>query len=345
MNLTTANIPMKTVGPIKIIGHQVCDLVQVPLATYESPVWPSVARGAKVSMQAGGIFAIALSQQMTRSIILAGKDALIAAAHSQKIQSDEETIKAVIKTTSRFANLKSMHIEQVGPLLYIRISITSGDASGHNMVTKAADAVISYLLEKHEALEYVSLSGNYCTDKKASAVNGILGRGISVVADIKIDRHICASILRTTPEKIVDLNIKKNFIGSSLAGSIRSSNAHFANILLAIYLATGQDAANIIEGSQGITFAEMQEDDLYFSVSLPNIILGAVGSGKDLGFTHDNLTELGCTGEKEAGTHARRLAIITAAAVLCGELSLLAALTNPKELMRSHQLIERKQKG
>jgi hydroxymethylglutaryl-CoA reductase (NADPH) len=111
--------------------------------------------------------------------------------------------------------------------------------------------------------------------------------------------------------------------------------------LLATYLATGQDAANIVEGSQGITIAESREGDLYFSVTLPNVIVGTVGHGKDLGFVEENLRLLGCKESREPGKNARRLAAIIAATVLCGELSLLAALTNQGELMRAHQVFER----
>ena len=126
-----------------------------------------------------------------------------------------------------------------------------------------------------------------------------------------------------------------------IAGGLRSANAHFANMLLGFYLATGQDAANIIEGSQGIVHAEVREGDLYFSCTLPNIIVGSVGNGKGLEFVEENLTKLGCKDSREAGENARRLAAICAATVLCGELSLLAAQTNPGELMEAHLKLER----
>jgi hydroxymethylglutaryl-CoA reductase (NADPH) len=127
-----------------------------------------------------------------------------------------------------------------------------------------------------------------------------------------------------------------------MAGGLRSANAHFANMLLGFYLATGQDAANIVEGSQGIVHAEMQGDDLYFSVTVPNIIVGTVGNGKHLPFVQENMAMMGCTETREPGQNARRLAIICAATVMCGELSLLAAQTNPGELMRAHVAMERK---
>ncbi|HSW70995.1 MAG TPA: hydroxymethylglutaryl-CoA reductase, partial [Gammaproteobacteria bacterium] len=141
---------------------------------------------------------------------------------------------------------------------------------------------------------------------------------------------------------IVQLHIKKNLMGNIVAGGLRTANAHFANMLLGFYLATGQDVANIIEGSQGMVHAEQREKELYFSVTLPNLIVGSVGSGKDLAFVRENLDILGCLKERAPGVNARRLAIIAAATVLCGELSLLAAQTNPGELMGSHLKWERK---
>ena len=112
-------------------------------------------------------------------------------------------------------------------------------------------------------------------------------------------------------------------------------------MLLGFYLATGQDAANIVEGSQGIVHAEVRKDDLYFSVNLPNLIVGTVGNGKGLDFVKRNLDLLGCCENREPGANARRLAVICAVTVLCGELSLLAAQTNPGELMTSHLKLER----
>jgi hydroxymethylglutaryl-CoA reductase (NADPH) len=172
-------------------------------------------------------------------------------------------------------------------------------------------------------------------------VNGILGRGKNVIAEAVLSRAICKRFLKTTPEKIVDLNIKKNLLGNIAAGGLRTANAHFANMLLGFYLATGQDAANIVEGSQGFVTAEVRGDDLYFAVTLPNIIIGAVGNGKTEGYVRDNLQLMNCTAPREPGVNGRRLAIIAAATVLCGELSLLAALTNQGELMRSHVKLER----
>ena len=337
-----APIPMRWVGPMKLSGHIIEEKLSVPLATYETPLWPSVGRGARIStLCPEGIKVSVIDERMTRSILLEAADAYAAHQAIQSLQSRMDDLNAVVAKSSRFAKLIDMHSQVVGNLIYLRLEFTTGDASGHNMVTNAADHLIPWILENYPHLQYSSISANYCSDKKATAVNGILGRGKYVVCEIIIPRDICERRLHTTPEKVVDLNIKKNLIGTMIAGGIRSANAHYANMLLAFYLATGQDAANIIEGSQGVVHAEVRNGDLYFSCTLPNLIVGSVGNGKGIDFVEENLQKLGCKEDREPGANARRLAAICGATVLCGELSLLAAQTNPGELMQSHLKMER----
>ncbi|MCW8886940.1 MAG: hydroxymethylglutaryl-CoA reductase [Motiliproteus sp.] len=339
--ITSAPVPMRNVGPLKIIGSEVNDEVIVPLATYESPLWPSVGRGARVTKLAGGIKATLIDERMSRSILLEAADAQEALMALNSLKSRLPELNEVVAGSSRFAKLIDMNSQVVANLIYLRLEFTTGDASGHNMVTNAADQLFPWILQQYPQLSYSSISANYCSDKKATAVNGILGRGKYVVTEVTIPRELCARRLSTTPEQVVELNIKKNLIGTMLAGGLRSANAHYANMLLAFYLATGQDAANIVEGSQGMVHAEVRSGDLYFSATLPNLIVGSVGNGKGLDFVEDNLRMIGCKEEREPGANARRLAIVCAATVLCGELSLLAAQTNPGELMQSHLKLER----
>lgn len=336
-----ANIPMQTVGPIKIIGEEVNDSVMVPLATFETPLWPSTQRGARVTEHAGGIQTTLVKECMTRSSVVEAPSAQIAVQISHALHGRQLEIAEIPKQFSQHTQFIQLHTQVVANLLYLRFEFTTGDASGHNMATLAADHILNWLLKEYTSLKYVSISANFCTDKKTSAVNGILGRGKYVIAETTISRKLCARFLKTTPEAITNINIKKNLIGSIIAGSTRSANADYANRLLGFFLATGQDAANIIEGSQGITFAEAREDALYFSVTLPNLILGSIGNGKHLDFVTQNLKQLGCLERRPAGQNARRLAIIAASTVLCGELSLLAAQTNQGELMQSHIQLER----
>ena len=339
-----AQIPMQFVGPVKLSGTTIEGEFEVPLATYETPLWPSVNRGARVSMNCeGGILCTVIDDRMTRSVLFEAPDATIAFQALGKIKADFPALFKVVEGTSRFAKLINLNAQFAGNLLFIRFEFTTGDASGHNMCTQAAEALMNYILEKHPELKYGSISGNYCSDKKATAVNGILGRGKNVVAEIVISDKICRRYLKTTPEKIVQLNIRKNLIGTMLAGGLRSANAHFANMLLGFYLATGQDAANIVEGSQGITMAEVRGENLYFSVNLPNLIMGTVGNGKGLDFVVENMQRMGLAEDREPGENSKRLACLCAAQVLCGELSLMAAQTNPGELMDAHRRIERGQ--
>ncbi|MEE4418838.1 hydroxymethylglutaryl-CoA reductase [Streptomyces bugieae] len=339
-----AGVPMRWVGPLRISGNTATTETEVPLATYESPLWPSVGRGAKISRQTErGIVATLVDERMTRSVLVEADDAQTAYAAARRLDAQFDDLSKVVRACSAFAELVGIRHEIAANLLFIRFEFTTGDASGHNMATLAADALLGYILENIPGVSYGSISGNYCTDKKATAINGILGRGKNVVTELLVPRSVVTEMLRTTAAKVAELNVRKNLIGTLLAGGIRSANSHYANMLLAFYLATGQDAANIVEGSQGVTVAEDRDGDLYFSCTLPNLIVGTVGNGKDLDFVEANLTRLGCRAEGEPGENARRLAVIAAATVLCGELSTLAALTNPGELMRAHIDLERKQ--
>jgi hydroxymethylglutaryl-CoA reductase (NADPH) len=337
-----AQVPMQFVGPMKLSGPLIEGDYEVPLATYETPLWPSVNRGARVSMQSEyGIKCAVVDDRMTRSVLFEAPDAEAALQALVKITAGRPACENIVRESSRFARLIDMHSQIAGNLLFLRFEFTTGDAAGHNMCTQAAEALMNHILADQPELKYGSISGNYCSDKKATAVNGILGRGKYVVAEMTVPEKVCRRYLKTTPGKIVQLNIRKNLIGTLLAGGSRSANAHFANMLLGFYVATGQDAANIVEGSQGLTMAEERAGDLYFSVTLPNLIVGTVGNGKDLDFVLDNMMRMGLAEPRDPGENSRRLACLCAATVLCGELSLLAAQTNPGELMDAHRRLER----
>ncbi len=339
--LSYAPVPMRYVGPLTICGESSTYEVKVPLATFETPLWPSVTRGARATSKAGGISTAITHDAMARSVVFDAGSARRASEIATFLETEEATLFSIADATSRYLHCNALFVRIVGPCVYVRISGSTGDAAGHNMITKGADAILRWICSKFPDVRHISVSGNYCTDKKVSSVNAILGRGKSVIADVTIPRKICQTLLKTTPEAVTELNTKKNLLGSIINGGVQSANAHFANMLLAVYLATGQDAANIVEGSQGITYCEVRGEDLYFSVSIPNIIVGTVGSGKELPSTHDALLRLGCLEARPPGLNSRRLAEIVAATVLCGELNLLAAQTKPGELVRSHMSLER----
>lgn len=344
---TTTAVPTQWVGPLRISGDAFpteagYEEVEVPLATFETPLWPSVGRGASISREIpGGIRTTVVSECMTRSVLFTADNSVVAVAASRTVSDRLPELQQVVSTTTSHGRLVDLHNEVVGNLLFVRFELNPGDASGHNMVTKAADALMERILSWDLGLSYGSVSGNYCSDKKATAVNGILGRGRNVIADILLPHEVVERRLRTTASSLTDLVVRKDLVGSTIAGALRSANAHYANMLLGFYLATGQDAANIVEGSQGVTYAETRPEGLYFSCTLPNLIVGTVGSGKHLPDVTAALERLGCREDREVGANSRRLASLIAATVLCGELSLLAAQTNPGELMSTHLRMER----
>ena len=340
-NLSTV-VPSRIVGPLffKALHGRTFNeenvSVDVPLATYETTLFPSVSRGAKITRLTENLTSTLIADGMTRSLLLETSSVMESLSIVNYLKANLTAIQnEVVALHSKYSTLIKVDETLVGTLLYLRFYFETGNASGHNMSTFAVDQIAERLLGLFPSVQYLSLSGNYCTDKKVSAVNRILGRGKHVITEIQIPRNIVETHLKSTPEAMVDLHIKKNLIGSIVSGGIMTGNAHYANMLLASYLATGQDAANIVEGSQGITHLEVRGDILSMSVNIPNIIVGTVGHGKSL--YQERFKMMGCTGD----SGSEKLALIIGGVVLAGELSLLAALTNQHELVKSHQAFER----
>ena len=341
-------IPTKIINGLKMIYLNEEYDISFPLATYETPIFASVARGVRVSNK-HPILANVISSCMTRSIIFECKTSYecikLKGFLDQEKQTQFKTFQQIIDTASKHCAITDLTTRIVGNLMYVRFSFSTDEASGHNMTTIASNEIAKWIVNYTKInVKYASNSGNTCCDKKVSAVNSILGRGKNVIAETTISSESCKNILRTTPEKIVALNMQKNLLGSMLAGSICSGNAHYANMLAAVFLPLGQDIANIVEGSQGITYCKVNEDgDLYFSVNLPNIICGVIGNGKNIDFVKENLKLIGCLdGNYQPITNAsEKMSAIIACIVLCGELSLMSALTNQDELVKSHIHLER----
>ena len=229
-------------------------------------------------------------------------------------------------------------------LFFLRFKCTTGDAMGMNMISKAVKAALHLLSHYFTNMEIVSISGNYCTDKKPSAINWIEGRGKSVTCEAVVPAAVVAKTLKTTTEALVDVNINKNLIGSALAGSIGGNNAHAANITAAIFLATGQDPAQVVESSTCITLMEgvgENKEDLYISCTLPSIECATVGGDTNLPAQKSGLQILGISGSGETpGNNAKQLARVVCAGV-AAEPSLMSALA-AKHLVKAHMQYNRK---
>ncbi|PKU88000.1 3-hydroxy-3-methylglutaryl-coenzyme A reductase 3 [Dendrobium catenatum] len=231
----------------------------------------------------------------------------------------------------------------------MRFCCTTGDAMGMNMVSKGVQNVLDYIQNDFPDMDVISLSGlrttgNFCSDKKPSAVNWILGRGKSVVCEAVIKEEVVKKVLKTSVSALVEVNTIKNLAGSAIAGALGGFNAHASNIVSAIFIATGQDPAQNVESSHCITMMEAVNDgkDLHISVTMPSIEVGTVGGGTQLASQSACLDLLGVKGAcmESPGANARLLATIVAGSVLAGELSLMSALA-AGQLVKSHMKYNR----
>ena len=145
LNNQIASIPMRVVGPLKIIGSEVDALVPIPLATFETPLWASTHRGARVCTAAGGISAIVIDERMTRSVLLEASTLQEAHEAVSGILKQKEDMQKMISETSRYARLLDIHSQQVGNLIYLRFEFNTADAAGHNMTTLACDCLLAQI--------------------------------------------------------------------------------------------------------------------------------------------------------------------------------------------------------
>ncbi|KAI9254111.1 3-hydroxy-3-methylglutaryl coenzyme A reductase [Helicostylum pulchrum] len=329
-------IPVGVAGPMNIDG----DMIHIPMATTEGCLIASAARGCKAINAGGGATTIITADGMTRGPCVEFPSIVGAAACKKFVEEDGiDIIKEAFNSTSRFARLRKLKVALAGKLVFIRFSTTTGDAMGMNMISKGCEKALSVLSERFPEMEIISLSGNYCTDKKPAAINWIEGRGKSVVSEAVIPGSVVEKVLKTTVDALVELNISKNLIGSAMAGSVGGFNAHAANILTAVYLATGQDPAQNVESSNCITLMKAINNgqDLHISCSMPSIEVGTIGGGTILPPQQSMLDMLGVRGPHptEPGKNAQRLARIICASVMAGELSLCAALA-AGHLVKAH---------
>jgi hydroxymethylglutaryl-CoA reductase (NADPH) len=314
------------------------------MATTEGALIASTTRGCKALTEAGGVTTQILRDGMNRGPVLSMPSAKECAEVAAWVDSNIEELKGVFNSTSRFARLQSIRPTVAGRNLFLKFRATTGDGMGMNMVGKGTDKTLSHMLSIFPNLKLVALSGNTCTDKKPAAVNWIEGRGKSVVAEATIPRSVVEKTLKTTPEAMVEVNIAKNLVGSAIAGTMGGNNAHAANMVAAMFIACGQDPAQVVETSNCMTSLELTPSgDLYAAVTMPSIEVGTIGGGTILSPQSASLELLGVKGSDpaEPGKNAKQLARVVSSAVLAGELSLIAALSSG-HLISAHLALNRK---
>lgn len=332
-------IPLGMAGPIIMDG---CEY-PIPMATTEGALVASTHRGARAISQSGGCKTLILGEGMSRAPVVEVESLEEAGRlHNFCVENFTE-IKAAFESTTRFGKLQSLKCVIIGRKAYIRFRATTGDAMGMNMITKGVDKALELIKQNFPSMKVIALSGNYCTDKKPSAVNWIEGRGKTVVAEALVRGELVERTLKCTVEDLVSLNIDKNLVGSAVAGSVGGFNAQAANVVAAIFIATGQDPAQVVESSTCITTMSKVGNDLLISVAMPSIEVGTVGGGTGLPAQSGCLDMIGCAGSnKEApGANAQLLSRLVAAGVLSAELSLMSGLA-AGHLLSAHMRLNRR---
>ncbi|MEM1202747.1 MAG: hydroxymethylglutaryl-CoA reductase (NADPH) [Acidobacteriota bacterium] len=335
-------IPMGIIGPLRIRGQYVHDEeLMVPLATTEGALVASTNRGCRALREAGGAVVRVDNVGITRAPVFRTSGIVQTQELIDWVQANEGQIRHHVEGNSRFLRLIDIRPQAMGTTVFLRFRFDTGDAMGMNMATIACDRVIEELIEPATGVECVSLSGNFCTDKKPSAVNFQEGRGKRIFAEVVLDKHVLEKVLKTNARALVEVQYRKNLLGSIAAGSM-GYNAHYANILAAFFLATGQDPAQVGEAAVGVTCIEQRgPEGAVASVYLPDVPVAAIGGGTGLATQSEALQMLGITPDSNRPGHAvMRLAEILGASVLAGELSLLSALTS-RDLARAHEKLGR----
>ena len=334
-------IPVGIAGPLRVNGDYAKGDFYVPLATTEGALVASVNRGAKAVTASGGAYVKVLKDGMTRAPLIWTPSVVEAVRFVEWVKANMEVLKGKVSEVTRHGRLLDLQPFIVGNLVWLRFIYSTGDAMGMNMATIASDRICSYIEQSYDGeARCISLSGNMCTDKKPAIINRLLGRGKYVVAEALIPASVAESVLKARIDLIHYINQAKNLLGSGVAGSA-SFNAHYANIVAAIFIATGQDVAQVVESSMGFTWTELRGDSLYISVTLPSLEVGTVGGGTRLRTQREALAIMGVAGGGDPpGVNALKFAEIVAATVLAGELNLLAALASG-HLARAHEKLGR----
>lgn len=317
----TVQMPLGLAGPLRIEGEHARGDFYVPLATTEGTLVASYSRGMRVISECGGARATVVKHSMQRAPVFMLRTALEARDFGQWLIDQFEAIKAAAETTTRSGKLVEIEQYPVANMLYTRFCYTTGDAAGQNMTGKATFVACEWIKANHPGTPDYILSGAIDTDKKHSAMNLIQTRGKRVIAEFTLKREVASKVLR------IDTADLYRYRQIAAVGALQSgaaySGAHSANGIAALFIATGQDEANVAESHAGITYGQLLENgDYYWSVTLPAIICATYGGGTGLPTQRECLEMLGCYGTGKAD----KLAEIVAAVVLAGDVSLTSAV-------------------
>ncbi|WP_218311093.1 hydroxymethylglutaryl-CoA reductase [Alteromonas antoniana] len=314
-------MPVGVAGPIEIDGEHAKGRFYVPLATTEGTLVASYSRGMRVINECGGVKTTVVEQFMQRAPAFIFDDARAARDFGEWLDANFDAVKQAAETTTSIGKL--IHLEQwsVSKTRYVRFNYTTGDAAGQNMVGKATLAACEWIKANYPHDCEFLLSGNMDTDKKHSHLNMLHSRGKRVIAEVVLKKDIMKKLMKVDTWMMARSSVLAN-MGAMLAGAAYNG-PHSANGIASLFIATGQDEANVVESHAGLLSHELLPNgDLYLSVTLPSLIVATYGGGTGLPTQKECLDLLGCYGKGKAN----KLAEIVAATVLAGDISLACAV-------------------
>jgi hydroxymethylglutaryl-CoA reductase (NADPH) len=330
-----AQVPLGVAGPLLVDGEHAQGEFYVPMATAEGTLVASYNRGMRLLHEAGGVKTTVMDDRMQRAPVFIFDSAREARAFGEWLDEHFDEIKAAAETTTGTGKLQDIERYSAARQLYTRFNYTTGDAAGQNMTGKATQEACRWIVDQYPDIEHYFLEGAFATDKKSSQVNMLRTRGKRVVAEATVPNALLEKVMHTTSAMLFRAR-QVNNLGGFMSG-VNNNGSHSANGITALFIATGQDAANVAESSAAFAYAELRENgDYYYSLTIPALIVATYGGGTGLATQRECLEMLGCYGRGKV----RKFAEIVAATVLCGELSLGSAVV-AEEWVQAHDLLGR----
>jgi hydroxymethylglutaryl-CoA reductase (NADPH) len=318
-----AQVPIGFAGPIRINGEHARGDFLIPLATTEGTLVASYSRGMKLINMSGGVTCTVSDDKMQRAPVFTFDSAREAREFRLWVNDHIEEIRQQAEATSQIARLLYIDSYLANKFAYLRFNFSTGDAAGQNMVGRATFAACSWILEQQTQVRRFYLESNLATDKKNSHINLMSTRGKRVTAECVFPRDALRQVMRVEPESLQYHGQVAN-VGAFISGA-NNNGLHSPNGIAAMFIATGQDVANVAEGSAGIIYSEITPGgDLYLSITIPSLIVATHGGGTALPTQRECLEVLGCYGKGKVN----KLAEIVGGVVLAGEISLAGAISS-----------------
>jgi hydroxymethylglutaryl-CoA reductase (NADPH) len=331
----TAQVPLGIAGPLTMVGEHAEGDFYIPMATTEGTLLASYSRGMRVISECGGVRATVVKHSMQRAPVFLFDNAIEARDFGKWLDENIDSIRGVVKTSSKTARLIEVEQYIVANMMYTRFCYTTGDAAGQNMTGRATLFACEWIRANHPLKPRYLLSGNMETDKKHSMMNMIQTRGKRVIAEFVLKKDVAKELLRVDTEKLYRFRQIAS-VGTMQAGGAYSG-PHSANGITAMFIATGQDVANVAESHAGLNYGELLDNgDFYWAVTLPSVICATYGGGTALPTQRECLEMMDCYGSGKAD----KLAEIIAAVVLAGDVSLSCAIL-AHEWVSSHEKMGR----